>query len=258
MLNLLGLFSVLLGLASCASSSPGDQSTPESNANFALGVAAYSASQYPSALEYFTRAEKLAPENPSYEMHVGLALMSLERYPEAEKKLLHSCGKTQYPDCWNNLSVFYLTTKRPSESLVFSKKAAESANYQTPEVALANQARALIQLKRYSESLDALKKAERIGSPSCVVSLLKAQTLNRLKYYDAALDSAKRAESQCSSDARSHFWVAYLYQKSGHTDLTEKKFKSMLETFRDQKTVFETNKYLEQLEKRIPLKEPQI
>lgn len=258
MLQLLGSFAILLGLVSCASGNPNAESTPESNANFALGVSAYSSNQFSSALEYFTRAEKLAPGNASYEMHTGLALMSLERYKEAENKLLHSCGKLEYPDCWNNLAVFYLVTKRPTESLVYSKKAAESPSYQTPEVALSNQARALIELKRYPESMELLKKAERIGQPSCLVSLLKAKSLSRLKYYDGALESAKRAESLCSSDSKTHFWVAFLYQKNGRSDLTAKKYKSMLETFRDEKTVFQTNKYLEQLEKRIPLQEPQI
>lgn len=247
-------------MGACASSNEEQvKQTPESEAHFALGVSAYGNQQYPAALAYFNQAESKAPSNPSYQMHTGLALMALERFSDAEKKLQTACSTvSEYPDCWNNLAAFYLRVGKPSESLTYSRRAAASPSYATPETALANEARALIALKKYNESLEALQKAERIGQSNCGISLLKAQTLSRLKYYDLALQSARKGESQCSSDSKTHFWVAYLHQKIGRPALAAQKYKSILETFRDEKTVFQTNQYLEQLEKRIPLKEPQL
>ena len=86
LLCLLGACAGFLG--ACASGgNSGVESTPESTANFAMGVAAYTSGQYPAALGYFSTAERLAPDNPSYEMHTGMALMALERNAEAEREI---------------------------------------------------------------------------------------------------------------------------------------------------------------------------
>ncbi len=260
MLRFTGLIGFILILGACASGQQSqNQESPESNALFALGVSAYSSGQFPAALSYFKNAEAKMPDNASYEMHTGLALMSLELYPEAEKKLLSACAKIdEYPDCWNNLSAFYLKSNRPADALTYAKKASSTASYATPEVALSNQARALIELRRYPEALAELQRAERIGQSNCVIHLLKAKAYTRQRLYDQGLASAKRAESLCVSDSRSHFWVAYLYQKNQRTDLSLKKYNSMLESFRDEKTIYQTKEYLHQIDKRIPLKEPRI
>jgi type IV pilus assembly protein PilF len=260
MLKISTLLGMALILGSCTSTqSSGNKQTPESNAFFALGVSSFKSGEYPAAYDYFKKAESLVPDNPSYEMHTGLALMSLERNQEAEAKINSACQRiVEFPDCWNNLAVFYLKTNRPQLALDFAQKAANSSAYHTPEVALANEARAYIELRRLKDALTSLEKAERIGQSSCTVQLLKAKTLNRQRLYDVALDSAKRAESLCVSDARTHFWVAYLEQKNGRNDLSEKKLRNILDTFREEKTTFQARQYLDQLNKKNPLKEPQI
>lgn len=259
MLKYLGILGILHLMTACATA-PSEQSTSaESHANFALGVASFQSSNYSAAYNYFARAESMAPENSSYRMHTGLALMSLERHSEAEKKIISACeAEKEYPECWNNLAAFYLKTNRPKEALAMAQKSSASTSYRTPSVALANEARALIALKRYRAALVPLSKADRIGQATCDVSLLHAQANNRLKFYDRALESARKAESMCSSNPNTHFWVAYLYTQNQRRDLAQAKYLAMLETFRDQKIVFQTNAYLQQLEKRIPLQEPAL
>ncbi|HVJ63770.1 MAG TPA: tetratricopeptide repeat protein [Bdellovibrionota bacterium] len=235
------------------------KNTPQSEAAFALGVAAYGSAQYPTAYQYFNEAENRVPLNAVYEMHTGLALMSLERFDEAEAKLKSACAKREeFPECWNNLAVFYLTTKRPLEALKQTERATASKLYQTPEIALSNHARALIDLKRYAEALNDLEKAERIGQSFCQLHLLKAKIYSRQKLYDLALQSVNRAETLCVSNSSVHFWTAYLQQKNRRTDLAAQKLRSMLETFRDEKTVYQTKLQLSQIQKRIPLKEPTL
>lgn len=258
MRKFLGTLSLIFTLLGCVSSQPsGTENSPESHANFALGVAAYNSENFPVAFNYFSKAEELQPSNASYKMHTGLALMSLERHKDAETKLKEACSMiSDYAECWNNLSAFYLETNKPKESLKYSTLATQSKTYKTPGTALANQARAYIALKQYKTAIKSLEKAERISQGGCSVQILKAQASARLKYYDIALTAAKRAESLCPSEPRSHFWIAYLNYKNGDQELALNKYRSMLETFRDEKTTFQTRQYIEQLENSIPLKEP--
>jgi len=185
--------------------------------------------------------------------------MQIENYAAAEKKFLEICPKKKpYPNCWNNLSALYIKMGQAKKSLVYSNKAANSPSYSTPELAFANRARAQMLLKNYDAAQSSIAQALRYNPNSCICYLVHAQVHNSLKLYDQALKSSKKAENLCSSNYKTHIWTAYLYYKNNNDRLAQKKLRSILETFKDQEPKFIATEYLNNLEKRIPLKEPSL
>ncbi len=95
-----------------------------------LGLAEMAKENYAKAIEYFTKALKLDPENPKLWKELGEAYAAAKFYGEAEKDFLKALSlKPDYGEAMFDLGLLYFHWKKYDKALKWLKKAAYLPTY---------------------------------------------------------------------------------------------------------------------------------
>lgn len=132
----------------------------KSQAAYKLGMAYMREGRTVLALQEFTKAETLAPEDPEIVSAVGLAYWSRREYSMAAEKLRRATElKPDYSEAWNNLGALYIDQGRYEAAIPPLERALKNVFYDTRERALANLGWALFKLGRKDEAEQKLREA---------------------------------------------------------------------------------------------------
>jgi type IV pilus assembly protein PilF len=109
------LFALLLLVPGCALNQAAKN---KSLYHYQMGQSFYAENNFTGALQEFSEAEKLTPEDPSLLNDLGLAYFRKGRYDLAEVKYLKAIGlKPDFSEARNNLGVNYLEMKRWDDAI---------------------------------------------------------------------------------------------------------------------------------------------
>jgi protein O-GlcNAc transferase len=95
------------------------------DALYLLGCVAYQSGDNVRACELFRKALTTAPDQPRYYHALGLALMRLDRFDEAETNLLRAIALADLPEFKNSLGVLQARRGRLTEALAAYRQALE-------------------------------------------------------------------------------------------------------------------------------------
>ena len=243
-------------LAACAShDAPKDAARASTADQIGLGLLAEN--KGPESLALFEQAMALDSTQPEYQMHSGLSYVLLERFDEAEKRVGAACARVEiFPACWSHLADVQLRAGHPALAAKSARRALSVDTFPSPEIALAHLARAELALGRPNEALAAVEKALRLSPRSCDLRPLATLIRSRRGEFEAALDEAQRAVTFCPHDPRGHFWIAFSEYKLGRRDRAQKKYREIMDLFKQPEIVDKSRAAVERLQKRLPLDEP--
>lgn len=94
------------------------------DALYLLGVLSHQTGNQEAAIELMRRAIRVAGEQPRLHEILGLALMSLERYDEAETSLVRA-SESGTPEAFNNLGILRKKQRRLDEAIAAFERAIE-------------------------------------------------------------------------------------------------------------------------------------
>jgi Flp pilus assembly protein TadD len=241
-------------LAACAGST---KVSEKSELHFEVGRSFYEDGRFPESIAHFQQALIETPDRPDVLLYLGMAHFNMERNDEAAQTLLRACGLVkEYPECWNNLSVVELKRKRPRQAADYARKAFSSQTYPTPENALANWARALVELQDYRQALAKIDQAERLRPGSCGLKQIRVQALVRSQNFEDGLEAARNLTRACPLELSSHLWEGYALYKIGRRKDAASKFEKIPTLFPEGPGIETARKALDHLKRRIPLTEP--
>ncbi len=252
----------IVTLGACAARlGPSQSDKARAQPFFEAGVGFYNDRSYPASLDAFEQAARLAPKEPSIEMHRALALYAVGREAQGIALMREACALTSpFPECWNNLSYLHLKENQNSEALVAADKALATATYASPWLALSNRGIALHRLQRPAEAVQAFQQAlaRSPGSPSCWTHLHLSRSQLALAQFQLAERHARIGRDLCDTDARSHLWLAYVKFKVGDVAGAREIYSEVLRVFRKAEDREEARNALTLLNREEPLAEPDL
>lgn len=251
------ILALIFILVSC-SHAPASKSAREQNAYFEMGLSFYTDGRFPEAVQHFSAAYEADTSRSDILMHLALAHFKLEHFGEAEKLMLRACNQEEkYSECWNNLAVLYLRMNRYADAEKAARRALENQVYQTPEIALANLARANLAQGKVKDAEANISQAIRLNGDLCQPRLVMAKLLLQKKDFEGALRQSKAAVLRCPALPNAHHWEAFLYYKIGQRESAVAKFQKILNTFpNNAESVEKSRESIEALRKRTAVAEP--
>lgn len=225
-----------------------------------MGLSFYTDGRFPEAVQHFGAAYEADTSRFDVLMHLSLAHFKLEHFNEAEKLMLRACSQEpKYSECWNNLSAIYLKMNRFTDAEKSARRALENPVYQTPEIALANLARANLAQGKLKDAEKNISQAIRLNGDLCQQRLVLAKIRLENKDVEAALKQAKAAVLRCPAIPNAHHWEAFLYYKIGQRESAVAKFQKILNTFpNNAESVEKSRESIEALRKRSAVAEPAL
>lgn len=248
-------------LLACAVFSPSSSEKEKAHQYFQAGLGLFESEQYPQSLSSFKEAWRILPQNVAYQMHYALALDAVGKNQEALKLLEETCStQNEYPECHNNLSVFYLKSKRYQEALDAASQALSIPTYTSPEVALRNQGLSFYFLTRHSEAQRSFRDSLKTGSIThmCVTRMYLSRSLLSTAQFKEALHEARLARNMCDSHSEIQFWLIYTLFKTAYINEAHAQLSELRDYARSPEIRERAQKMLSQLNREEPLEEPSI
>ncbi len=222
-----------------------------------IGRSCFNDGRYPEAIESFKAALAIDPKRYDIMVNLGMTYLNVEKLDDALKAISTACDATQnFPDCWNALSMVRLKRGEAQLAKDAAKKALQIDTYPTPDLAMANYAKACLMLGQLKESKEILEKAIRFNPENCMHRTLLAKTWMRFGEGEEALTTIKTAISRCPLAPEIHLWQAYIYYKLGQRRSAQIKYDQIIDIFKTGQAVDISRQALVRLSKKIPLEEP--
>ncbi len=141
-------------LQAAARSDPDDES-----ADAMLGWLAFQAGKSEEAIEHYRRADAKGPFISKINYHWGLALLKLERWPEAAERFRQvTIIDPNHAGGWQGLSQALRLQNKPHEAVRYAQKSARMTRFENPDVLL-TLAEIYVDLSRWDEAEDVAAKA---------------------------------------------------------------------------------------------------
>jgi type IV pilus assembly protein PilF len=128
--------------------------------HYQMGQSFYAEGNYTGALQEFSEAEKLTPDDPDLLNQLGLTFFRKGRFDLAEAKYLKALEKKPgYSEARNNLGVNYLEMKRWDDAIAQLKLVQDDIFFQGQESAVINMGLAHLGKGDYQQALTQLRAA---------------------------------------------------------------------------------------------------
>ncbi len=239
----------------CAHSSKKEQ--VQSQNYFELGQSLLLEGDLPGSLSALEKARELNPDKADIHLVLGVAYMRSSYYPQSEASFRKALElDPQFTEVWNNLAALELKRKQPEKAIEYANKALKEPTYATPEMALANRARAYIQKNQYKKARQSVDEALSRNPNACQVHLLKSKILNHSAEYEKAFEQTQMAEAICESSPSVALWVAYSLYLNGRRSAAEKKYQSIIKKYKVGTEVEQSQEAIRMLRDKVPLHEP--
>lgn len=227
--------------------------------HFEIGRSFYEDGRYPDSIAQFQAALQEDPNRPAALLYLGMAYYKIEHFDDAVKNIQKACGLSEvYPECWNNLAAVELGRGHAREAAAAAQKALSTDTYATPELALANLARAQLLLKDSRSALSNVDKALRLKPEACALRQLRVKVLAHRAEFEAGLNEAQTLVRNCPLDPSSHLWEAYALYKIGRRSEAASKYAQVPKLFAEGSATEESREALLLMKKKIPPNEPKI
>jgi tetratricopeptide (TPR) repeat protein len=258
--KLLILFFIgFFGITSCSRNKGLRETNQEYQTLFQLGETAYREQRYPDAIAFFEDCISRDKNDPLSNMYYGLALMGLGKLDAADQFMNKACNlEKNWPECWNNYSVLAYKMGQYKKSVSFADKALEVFSYQTPHLALANRAQALMELGKNNLARIDLEKAKELDDKDCTLRLILGKLHLRRPATENARTEIQVALALCMNDPRLHLWEAYLLFQEGKLEKTKAKYKYVINRFPRSSAVEIAINSLNNIKKNLAPEEPPI
>lgn len=194
----------------------------------ALGDA-YSGSDKPQdATEAYRKVIELDPGSPGAYIALGVELLTMEKYPDAENALMHGLLLEEQPDGsdFYNLALALYHQDKPGQAIAFCQKSLEKGSDADSEELLAD---CLYDLDCYSEAVEHYRGAlsSNPANAHCASNLGFALELSDRP--DEAIEALNSALENGANDAEVYGSLSRCYEKVGN----EEQAQAMAEKYYD-------------------------
>ncbi|HBG07749.1 MAG: hypothetical protein A2075_10590 [Geobacteraceae bacterium GWC2_58_44] len=216
--------------------------------HYQMGQSFYAENNFTGALQEFTEAEKLTPEDPALLNHLGLTYFRKGHYDLAERKYLVALElKPGYSEARNNLGVNYLEMKRWDDAIAQFKLVQDDIFYQGQEGAHINLGLAYLGKGEYQQALAVLRGAvgRNGGDPRTRIHL--GRVYFALDRTELAVEEYKKALELNGSYANAYYYLALAKVKLKEPGAARSAFKEVVRIAPDSEIGQLSREYLDLL-----------
>ncbi|HBA87213.1 MAG TPA: hypothetical protein DCZ75_04265 [Geobacter sp.] len=216
--------------------------------HYQMGQSFYAENNFTGALQEFTEAEKLMPEDPELLNQLGLAYFRKGRFDLAEAKYLKALGyRPGYSEARNNLGVNYLEMKRWDEAIVQLRTVQDDIFYQGQESVVINLGLALLGKGEYQQALTVLRGAVAKNGSDPRLRLHLGRVYFALDKTELAIDEYRKALQINGSYASAHYHLALAQVKLKDTEAARGAFREVVRIAPDSEIGQLSREYLDLL-----------
>lgn len=254
------LFVLSIFLGSCVSSRGADDNDlKRGQAFFEIGLALLDEGKIPDAISQLNEAVRTVPDRTDYRSAFGIALMEAEQYAAAEAEFMKILmAMPEDPSTLNNLAALRIRQKKFPEAIKLADQALAVVTYPTPELALANRAKAEMGLGQRAAAQASLERARRLAPENCSVRMLLAQVLNRRGDHRAAFKESQLAIAQCPDRPQVYMWEAYSLARMGQRVSALERYRYVIQRFPRGQAMEHSVKAIDAITNSLKLAEPPI
>ena len=216
--------------------------------HYQMGQSFYAESNFTAALQEFTEAEKLTPNDPVLLNDLGLAYFRKGRFDLAEQKYLKALDlRPAYSEARNNLGVNYLEMKRWEAAISQFKLVQDDIFYQGQESAVINLGLAYLGKGDYQQALTVLRSAVGRNSGDPRTRLHLGRVYFALDKTELAVEEYRKALELNGSYANAYYHLALAQVKLQDSRAARTAFKEVVRIAPDSEIGQLSREYLDLL-----------
>ena len=216
--------------------------------HYQMGQSFYAESNFTGALQEFSEAEKLTPDDPLLLNDLGLTYFRKGRYDIAEQKYLKALDlKPDYSEARNNLGVNYLEMKRWQDAIDQFKLVQDDIFYQGQEGVAINLGLGHLGKGEYQQALAVLRGAVARNGSDPRTRLGLGRVYFALDRTELALEQYRKSLELNGSYANAHYYLALAQVKLDDKKAAASAFKEVVRIAPDSEIGQLSREYLDLL-----------
>ena len=216
--------------------------------HYQMGQSFYAESNFTGALQEFTEAEKLTPEDPVLLNDLGLTYFRKGHFDLAEQKYRKALDlRPGYSEARNNLGVNYLEMKRWQEAIDQFKLVQEDIFYQGQESAVINLGLGYLGKGEYQQALTVLRGAVSRNGGDPRTRLHLGRVYHALDRPELAVEQYRKSLELNGSYANAYYHLALAQVKLKDATAARTAFKEVVRIAPDSEIGQLSREYLDLL-----------
>ncbi|MBE9528673.1 MAG: tetratricopeptide repeat protein [Proteobacteria bacterium] len=218
---------VLLLVTACGAGL--EEKKSESETHYKLGVVYLNDRNFIMALEEFTQAIEVYPEEPSYHNAIGLAYFARDMNAKAKRHMEQAIAlQPDFSEAYVNLAAIHLVERNWEAAIDASNMALGNIFYKTPELAHFNIAQAHYNMGKYERAAEGFVTAAKLNPRYVPAFYNLGLTYEKLKRTKEAVKAYRRVISISPGYVEAYFKLGMLLVKSGEKRSATEVFNSVI------------------------------
>lgn len=221
MLRRILVIPILLSLSmwfGCAGSNTRATDKDKARAFEKIGTSAFQQGKLRTALENYSEAEQLDPENPYIKDELAIVYRELGQYQKALEYFKKALSlKPRFPEAQNNLCGLFLLLKEWDMAIEYCQKAADDLLYKTPWYAYTQLGAAYFGKGKYEMAVFNFQQAIKMGPEYSPAYLGLGYAYEELQLWNGAIEAFQKSIFYNPDNADAYFRLGKLYQRMNRT-----------------------------------------